>query len=101
MGGGSPTCRTNLANTLHLDPQTGTGEVKKIALQPGFYLSPRFSADSKKVALVDSFQRLWYVDIESGKQWKLRILGTPNGNSPGSDVAKPRNGGPGSKLPTS
>jgi tricorn protease-like protein len=53
---------------LHLYPQTGTGEVKKIALQPGFYLSPRSAADSKKVALVDSFQHLWYVDIESGKQ---------------------------------
>jgi tricorn protease len=53
---------------LHLHPQTGTGEVKKIALKPGFYLSPRFSPDSKKVALVDSFQRLWYVDVESGKQ---------------------------------
>ena len=56
---------------LHLHPQTGTGEVKKIALKPGFYLSPRFSADSKKVALLDSFQRLWYVGIESGKQGEV------------------------------
>jgi tricorn protease len=53
---------------LHLHPQTAAGEVKKIALKPGFYSWPRFSPDSKKVALVDSFQRLWFVDLESGKQ---------------------------------
>ena len=53
---------------LHLHPPNGSGEVKKIALRPGFYRLPRFSPDSKKVALIDSFQKLWYVDIESGKQ---------------------------------
>lgn len=53
---------------LHLRPQDGAGEVKKIELKPGFYRSPRFSPDSKKVALVDSFQRLWYVDVDSGTQ---------------------------------
>jgi tricorn protease len=53
---------------LHVHPQTGSGEVKKIDLKPGFYRLPRFSPDSRKVALVDSFQRLWYVDLESGKQ---------------------------------
>jgi len=53
---------------LHLHPQNGSGEVKKIELKPGFYRLPRFSPDSKKVALIDSFQKLWYVDIESGKQ---------------------------------
>ena len=53
---------------LHLHPQGIEGAVKKIELKPGFYRSPRFSPDSKKVALVDSFQRLWYVDLETGKQ---------------------------------
>jgi tricorn protease len=53
---------------LHLHPQAIEGEVKKIELKPGFYRSPRFSPDSKKVALVDSFQRLWYVDLETKKQ---------------------------------
>ncbi|HTA70710.1 MAG TPA: PDZ domain-containing protein [Bryobacteraceae bacterium] len=53
---------------LHVHPQNGSGEVKKIALKPGFYRLPRFSPDSKKVALIDSFQKLWYVDIETGKQ---------------------------------
>jgi tricorn protease len=50
---------------LHLHPQNGAGEVKKIKLKPGFYRLPRFSPDSKKVALVDSFQRLSYVNLES------------------------------------
>ena len=53
---------------LHLRPQSGAGEVTKIELKPGFYLSPRFSPDSRKIALVDSFQRLWYVDLETKKQ---------------------------------
>ena len=53
---------------LHLHPQGIEGEVKKIPLKPGFYQALRFSPDSRKVALVDSFQRLWYVDLETGKQ---------------------------------
>ena len=53
---------------LHLHPQNGEGEVKKIELKPGFYRLPRYSPDSKKIALVDSFQRLWYVDLETKKQ---------------------------------
>ena len=53
---------------LHVRSQMGTGEVTKIALRPGFYRSPRFSPDSKKIALVDSFQRLWWVDLETKKQ---------------------------------
>ena len=53
---------------LHMRPQSGEGEVKKIELKPGFYRSPRFSPDSKKIALVDSFPRLWYVDLDTTKQ---------------------------------
>ncbi len=53
---------------LHLAPQSGAGEVVKIELKPGFYGSPRFAPDSRKIALVDSFQRLWYVDLDSRKQ---------------------------------
>src|SRR5690242_16466090 len=53
---------------LHLRPQSGAGEVTKIALKPGFYLSPRYSPDSKKMALVDSFEKLWYVDLDTKKQ---------------------------------
>jgi tricorn protease len=53
---------------LHLRPQNGEGEVTKIELKPGFYRLPRFSPDSKKIALIDSFQRLWCVDLETKKQ---------------------------------
>jgi hypothetical protein len=45
--------------------QDGTGDVTKIELKPGFYSSPRFSPNSKKIALTDSFARLWYVDLET------------------------------------
>jgi tricorn protease len=53
---------------LHIRPQNGGGKVKKIELRAGFYGSPRFSPDSKKVALVDTFMRLSYVDLETAKQ---------------------------------
>lgn len=53
---------------LHLRPQSGGGEVKKIELKAGFYRSPKFSPDSQKIALVDSFMRLSYVDLETAKQ---------------------------------
>ena len=53
---------------LHLRPQSGAGEVSKIELNPGFYQSPQFAPDSRKIALVDSFQKLWYVDLETKKQ---------------------------------
>jgi tricorn protease len=53
---------------LHIQPQSGSDKVKKIPLQPGFYRSPRFSPDSEKVALVDSFSRLCWVDLETAKQ---------------------------------
>jgi len=56
---------------LHLRAQDGGGEIAKIPLKPGFYSSPRFSPDSRKIALVDSFQRLWYVDLEAKKQVEI------------------------------
>ena len=54
---------------LHLAPQSGLGEVKKIRLgdQPGFYFSPRWSPDSKKIAYVDSHLTIWYIDLEQKK----------------------------------
>ena len=53
---------------LYLEPQSGAGEVVKVPLKPGFYSFLRYSPDSKKIALVDSFARLWYVDLASKKQ---------------------------------
>ena len=53
---------------LHVRPQSGAGEVTKIELKPGFYQRLRFAPDSKKIALVDSFQWLWYLDLNTKKQ---------------------------------
>jgi tricorn protease len=54
---------------LHLSPQDGMGEVRKIDLgQPRtFYYSPTWSPDSKKIAYSDKRLNLWYVDIDTGK----------------------------------
>jgi len=54
---------------LHLGPQDGMGEVKKIKLgeKPGFYFTPKWSPDSKKIAYVDNHQSIWYIDLEQRK----------------------------------
>ena len=58
---------------LHLAPQSGLGEVKKIRLgdEPGFYFSPRWSPDSKKIAFVDSHLTIWYIDLDQKKPVKV------------------------------
>lgn len=53
---------------LHVRAQNGAAEAAKYPLKTGFYHSARFSPDSKKIALVDSFLRLWYVDLETREQ---------------------------------
>jgi tricorn protease len=57
---------------LHLRPQSGQGEVKKIGLgdPPSFFYSPTWSPDSKKIAYTDKRLNLWYVDIEKGSPVK-------------------------------
>jgi tricorn protease len=54
---------------LHLSPQDGMGEVRKIDLgrPPSFFYSPTWSPDSKKIAYSDKRLNLWYVDIDTGK----------------------------------
>jgi len=49
------------------------GEVKKIVLgeKPGFYFTPRWSPDSKKIAYVDSHLTIWYIDLEQKKPVKV------------------------------
>jgi tricorn protease len=51
---------------LHLEDQSGLGEVKKINLgnPPSYFYSPTWSPDSKKIAYTDKRLNLWYVDIE-------------------------------------
>jgi len=54
---------------LHLRPQDGMGEVKKINLgnPPSFFYSPTWSPDSKKIAYSDKRLNLWYLDVDDGK----------------------------------
>jgi tricorn protease len=58
---------------LHLSPQSGLGEVKKINLgnPPSYFYSPRWSPDNKKIAYTDKRLNLWYVDIEKGTPVKV------------------------------
>jgi tricorn protease len=58
---------------LHLSPQSGLGEVKKINLggPPSYFYSPVWSPDSKKIAYTDKRLNLWYVDIEKGAPVKV------------------------------
>ncbi len=53
---------------LHLRPQSGMGEVRKINLgsSPSFYYAPVWSPDSKKIAFADKRLNLWYVDLAGG-----------------------------------
>jgi tricorn protease len=54
---------------LHLRNQNGLGEVTKIPLgdRPAFYLAPRWSPDSKKIAYIDCHATIWYVDVDQKK----------------------------------
>jgi tricorn protease len=58
---------------LHLSPQSGLGEVKKINLgnPPSYFYSPQWSPDSKKIAYTDKRLNLWYVEIEKGTSVKV------------------------------
>src|SRR2546429_8525932 len=56
---------------LHIRNQNGTGEVKKISLGTGFFFSPRWSPDSKKIAYRDNHLSVWYVDVEQKKPVKI------------------------------
>ncbi len=58
---------------LHLLPQSGQGEVKKISLgnPPSFFYSPVWSPDSKKIAFHDKRLNLWYLDVEKGTPVKV------------------------------
>ncbi len=58
---------------LHLSPQTGMGEVKKISLgnPSSYFYSPTWSPDSKKIAFTDKRLNLWYVEIDKGAPVKV------------------------------
>ncbi len=51
---------------LHLEDQSGMGEVRKIDLgKPSFFYGPKWSPDSKKIAYTDKRLNLWYVDLDN------------------------------------
>lgn len=58
---------------LHLRPQSGIGETRKITLgnPPSYFYSPMWSPDSKKLAYHDKRLNLWYVDLEKATPVKV------------------------------
>lgn len=57
---------------LHLAPQSGKGDVKKVKLNgAGFYNNAVWSRDSKKILFSDNSDSLYCLDVESGKQTKI------------------------------
>ncbi len=58
---------------LHLAPQDGTGDARRIALgsPPSFFYEPLWSPDGKKIALYDKRLTLWIVDVASGALTKV------------------------------
>src|SRR5204863_6107051 len=59
-------------NQLVLAPQDGHGERRVIALGgAGFYESPKWSPDGKKLSYLDNSRSLWVLDVASGKPTKI------------------------------
>lgn len=58
---------------IHISPQNGMGDVKKISLgpKPTYYYSLDWSPDSKKLSYTDKALNLWYVDAEKGAPVKV------------------------------
>jgi tricorn protease len=58
---------------LHLRPQDGRGEVKKLKVGDGnsFFYNPVWSPDSKRIAYGDKRMNLWIIDLDSGKSTRV------------------------------
>jgi len=57
---------------LRIAAQDGHGEPREIALKgSGFYESPRFAPDGKKISYTDNSRAIWIVDVASGQQTKV------------------------------
>ncbi len=58
---------------LHLEDQSGLGEVKKINLgiPPSYFYGPIWAPDSKKIVYTDKRLNLWYVEVEKGTPVKV------------------------------
>ncbi|HEY3862995.1 MAG TPA: PDZ domain-containing protein [Verrucomicrobiae bacterium] len=56
---------------LHIAPQDGHGETRKIALHgAGFYEDPHWSPDSRKISFTDNARALFILDVASGQAEK-------------------------------
>ena len=58
---------------LHLAPQSGLGEVRRIPLgePPSFFYRPLFSPDGNWIALTDKRLNLWVVELATGAMTKV------------------------------
>ena len=57
---------------LHVRSQDGKGEVKKFKLEgSGYYDSPAFSPDNKKISCADNSWSLYWIDLDSGATRKI------------------------------
>lgn len=67
---------------LHLRPQDGRGEVKKLKVGDAnsFFYNPTWSPDSRNIACSDKRLNLWIVDLESGKS--TRVDSSPYDDDP-------------------
>ena len=58
---------------LHVKPQSGVGETKKIPLagKAAFYFGPRWSPDSTRILFNDNQLNLWVAEVASGQVTKI------------------------------
>lgn len=69
---------------LHLRAPDAMGPVRKVdlGLPPSYFYAPRWSPDSRKIALTDKRMNLWVVDVEKGTKAKVDsdLFDTPLSN---------------------
>ncbi len=69
---------------LHLGTPDGMGPVRKVdlGLPPSFFYAPRWSPDSKRIAITDKRMNLWVVDVAKGTKEKVDsdLFDTPLSN---------------------
>jgi tricorn protease len=55
--------------SLHISPQDGMGDVKKITLSqsPSFFYEPKWSPDGKRILYTDKHLNLYYIDLANPK----------------------------------
>ena len=72
---------------LHVRDSLGLEPARKIRLEdrPTFYMMPRWSPDSRKIAYLDAHLQTWYVDVDQKKPVRVdkdRFWGSPADRAP-------------------